>query len=327
MSETAAAQLRRLLHVIPRIADGEQHPVAEVAAIADANLEVLLSDLESLSDRYDAPGGFVEGVQILFDGPNVAVISNHLRRPMRLTMAELCALELGLGILRATRAPDELGPVEGALKRLRATITQVPTNDRHEGIRHAELAAAGNTAGLATIRDALANHRKVRVRYRSGAAAEASERDIAPYGLVFANGMWYAVAWCDRSADVRVFRMDRVEHAERLAETFDAPHPSVVDSALAKGPFHTDRPARMTVRYSSTVARWIAEREGKSLAADGSLTAERPLADPAWGVRHVLQYGPEAEVLEPAWMREEVATRLRAMARPAPWFNPHPDAG
>lgn len=59
--------------------------------------------------------------------------------------------------------------------------------------------------------------------------------------------MWYVVALCERSADIRVFRMNRVE---------------------------------------------------------------------AWGVRHVLQYGPEAEVLEPAWMRELVVERLQQMAAP-----------
>jgi proteasome accessory factor C len=314
MSETAATQLRRLLHVIPRIADGEDHSIAEIAKTADADIRVLMSDLESLASRYDVPGGFVEGVQILVEGRYVAVISDHLRRPMRLTMSELCTLELGLAILRTSRAPDELAPIDRALKRLRETITKLPSNDRHEGIRHAELAAAGNTAGLATIRSALAMHRKVRTRYRSGAKPESSERVIAPYSLAFANGMWYVVAYCDRSEGIRVFRMDRVESAERLAETFDPPQASLVDAVLKDGPFHTDKPDRMTVRYSPKVARWIAEREGKSLAADGSLTTDRPLADTAWGVRHVLQYGSEAEVLEPEWMRAEIVARLRAMA-------------
>jgi predicted DNA-binding transcriptional regulator YafY len=69
----------------------------------------------------------------------------------------------------------------------------------------------------------------------------------------------------------------------------------------------------LRVRYSPRIARWIAEREGKALAADGSLTVEHPLADPDWAVRHVLQYGPDAEVLEPAAVRQEIVRRLEAM--------------
>ncbi len=69
----------------------------------------------------------------------------------------------------------------------------------------------------------------------------------------------------------------------------------------------------MTVRYSPKIARWIAEREGVPLDADGSLTMEHPLADSDWGVRHVLQYGSEAEVLEPQSLRQEVARKLETM--------------
>jgi predicted DNA-binding transcriptional regulator YafY len=67
------------------------------------------------------------------------------------------------------------------------------------------------------------------------------------------------------------------------------------------------------VRYSPRIARWIAEREGVAPSEDGSLTLEHPLADTAWGVRHVLQYGPDAEVLEPVSLRDEIARRLSAM--------------
>jgi predicted DNA-binding transcriptional regulator YafY len=69
----------------------------------------------------------------------------------------------------------------------------------------------------------------------------------------------------------------------------------------------------MRVRYSPRIARWIAEREGVEPDADGSLTLEHPLLDVQWGVRHVLQYGPDAEVVEPADVREEIARRLGAL--------------
>ncbi len=66
----------------------------------------------------------------------------------------------------------------------------------------------------------------------------------------------------------------------------------------------------MTVRYSPRIARWVAEREGKPLDEDGSLTLEHPVADDSWAVRHVLQYGPDAELLEPAELREKVREGL-----------------
>ena len=77
--------------------------------------------------------------------------------------------------------------------------------------------------------------------------------------------------------------------------------------------FRAPEAGTLRVRYSPNVARWIAEREGKSVDADGSLALEHPLADTDWAVRHVLQYGPDAEVLEPAAVREEIVRRLTAL--------------
>ena len=37
---------------------------------------------------------------------------------------------------------------------------------------------------------------------------------------------------------------------------------------------------------------------------------EHPLADWEWGMRHVLQYGRDAEVVEPAALRERLKARL-----------------
>ena len=49
MSDTAAAQLRRVLLLIPRLADGEEHALADVAAEAGVEAEQLFRDLASIS--------------------------------------------------------------------------------------------------------------------------------------------------------------------------------------------------------------------------------------------------------------------------------------
>ncbi|HEX6535266.1 MAG TPA: WYL domain-containing protein [Gemmatimonadaceae bacterium] len=316
MSDTAAEQLRRLLYLLPRIADGEEHPIDEVASLAGVSREALLAELGTLVERYDAPGGFVEGVQIYLEPSVVSVFSSHFQRPMRLTMPELCALELGLAIARASRASDEHAVIDRALARLREAITALPANERHEELRHAELAFAGSAAHLAIIRRSLRDRRKVELCYRSGGATSAARRVVSPYTLVFSSGMWYVVGSRDDGEGLRFFRLDRIEGVTLTDERFAPPDPGTIDAVLRSGrAFHAEAPATMTVRYSPRIARWIAEREGVPVDADGSLTMEHPLADRAWALRHVLQYGPDAEVLAPAALRAEIAERLDAMSR------------
>ena len=315
MPDTAAAQLRRVLDLIPRLADDEEHTIEEIAAAADTEPAALLADLAAISDRFDTPGGFVEGVSILVDESRISVHANHFLRPMRLSMPELCALELGLAMLRRERTPAEQAPIDRALGRLREAITRVPTNDRHEGTRYLDLAEAGSAAHLAVLRLAIAARQKVELRYRSGGASESSTRAICPHSLHFAEQMWYVVATVEDGA-LRFFRLDRIEQVSRLNVVFER-DPDVGRQAHQAGrAFVSDTSRTMTVRYSPRIARWVAEREGRALAVDGSLTIEHPVADDSWAVRHVLQYGPDAELLAPADLRTLVARRLASLDGP-----------
>jgi proteasome accessory factor C len=313
VSDTAAAQLRRVLQLIPQLADGEEHAIADVAAAAGVAESQLLDDLASISERFDTPGGFVEGVSILVEQETVCITAQEFHRPMRLTMAELCALELGLAMLRRERTPAEHGAIDTAVERLRRAIAQVPSNERYEGIRWADLGASGSPEHLSAMRTAIAGCRTLELRYRSSGATESTTRVVAPQALVFAEHVWYLVASAADGA-LRFFRLDRVEAARVLDERFERDATIGARVQEAGRAFSSDTAEHMTVRYSPRVARWVAERQGLPLAADGSLTMEHPVADEAWAVRHVFQYGPDAEVLAPNAMREVVAQRLKEIA-------------
>lgn len=309
MSDTAAVQLRRVLNIIPHLADGEDHALADVAARAGTSVDNLMADFFSISERFDAPGGFVDGVSILVEELSVSVTANHFLRPMRLTMAELCALELGLMLLRRDRTPVEQAPIDRALERLRQTVSRISASDPHEGTRYADLASAGSAAHLAALRSAVRDHHKVRLSYRAGGATETTERVVCPYSLAFAEQMWYVVTTSE-DGGLRFFRLDRIENVEVLGDDFE-PNASVATLALESSrAFHADGARRMTVRYSPRIARWVAEREGKKPEADRSLIVEHQVADDSWALRHVLQYGADAEILEPEDLRRQLAEKL-----------------
>jgi proteasome accessory factor C len=313
MSETAAEQLRRILHLIPQIADGDEHLIDALAAQLGVDESTLRDDITSLTDRFGDPGGFVEGVSLFLDDRYLSARTSDFLRPMRLTMRELCALELGLAMLRLERSPDEHAPIDRALARIHDAITKVPTNAQLEGAFAADATAPG-AEHLPAIRSALDARRKLALDYRAGAVAETTARTVRPYGLVFSAGMWYLVAHCERSDGLRRFRLDRVERADAIDERFTIPDSFSLDEMLA-GRALVDAPdaGTMTVRYGARVARWIAEREGRSVDADGSITLEHRVADRRWALRHVLQYGDEAEIIAPESLRQEMRRTLGAL--------------
>jgi proteasome accessory factor C len=317
MSDTAAAQLRRILQVIPMLADGESHPVTAVAGLAGVDRETLFQDIESISERFEAPGGFVAGLQIFIE-PNdeISIIPNHFLRPMRLTRGELCALELGLAMLRTERPAEEHRAIGRASQRLGSVIAALPEDDAEDRLRAASLAPAGDLEHLRRLRGAVRSRRKTRLRYAKATDEAPSARIICPYAIVFTEQMWYVVAHCESTDGIRIFRLDRIAEVEQLDARFDSPRNFSLDAIVRDGKaFQGDGVGTLRIRYSPHIARWIAEREGRGVADDGSLTVDYPLADREWAVRHVLQYGPEAEILGPEEVRLEVVRRLEAMLK------------
>ncbi len=314
----ASAQLKRLLAIVPRIADGEEHSIDSIAEMLGVTPETVANDLVSVGERYDTPGGFVEGLQVFIEAQRVSVRTSHFLRPMRLTAPELRALDLGLAMIRAERSPEEWPAIERARERIRAVVAKLPNDTAHESALAAASAAPPN-AHLSIVRDALAKRRKLRITYRRGDSTRAAERTVCPYRLILAGPGWYLVAYCERSSGVRVFRVDRIEDAQMLTEKYDSPTPDALSAHLGSGPvFESDAPATLRVRYSPKIARWIRERLEGTVESDGSYVVEHPMADSDWALRHALQYGPEAEILEPAAVRHAVRERLVSMLENSP---------
>jgi len=313
---TATEQLRRLLALLPELGSGAAVPIAELAARAGSNSDTILADLRELSDRHGDPGGFVEHLQLFIEPDQISMVpSLHFRRPMRLTVEEWRAVELGIALLRAERGPDDRPLLDALLAKVRELMTQLPEG---EPIRAATLGAERHADAIEALRGAMRGGRKVEIRYQKGASDVADVRTICPFTFVMEQGMWYLVAHCERSAAIRVFRLDRVLGLKVLTEPFVSATDVKLDELLTEGrAFVGDPPERMRVRYSARVARWIGERERGSSNADGSLEVEYPLGDEEWAIRHVLQYGPDAEVLRPAHLREAVVQRLNRIVRSA----------
>lgn len=314
MTQDAASQLKRLLHLLPAIADGESHTLDEIARLTGVDAETIRRDLYSLTERFGDPGGFVPGLGVMMDDKEVWVNTRHFKRPMRLTVSELAALDLGLAMLRRESPPDEHPAIDGARQRLTRTLAALTPTEVRDDLRHAETGAAADPDHLRVLRTGVRQRRKGRMRYRSANALESTDRFFRPYGLIASRGAWYLVAHSEERQDLRIFRLDRIEEVALLDERFELPAGFSLDHVIEQGRvFHAADAAALHVRYSPRIAGWIAEREGLPLAEDGSLTVEHPLADAGWAIRHVLQYGPDAEVLEPSEVRQELARVLREL--------------
>jgi proteasome accessory factor C len=321
--ETADERLGRILAILPRAVRAGGVSLAELAGELGLSETQVVQDLQEVYTReYYHPAGSGQDVQVLIEPDEVHVFTTReFRRPSRLSPREMLALGLGLRVLAAESAagarPAMLGLAErlesgviGAMPRtLLEGIGINPGAESAEGIRSVLVAAAGE-------------RRRCSIAYLRPGATEPEPRAVDPYVLLSAGGNWYLIAWCHRSGDTRVFRADRVVAVELLEERFTLPEGFDPAAYVREGRVYRAgedvEEVEVEVRYSPRISRWIEERGPVEAQADGSVVVRYRVADPAWLVRHVLEHGPDAEVLRPAEMREAVAAAAVKVRRSHP---------
>jgi proteasome accessory factor C len=341
---TAGTRLERILHMLPLAAREQGVSYDHLAQALDCSRADIVRDLNDIADReFYKPRGASDPIQILLESDRVRLwTSGEFRRPVRLSPKETLALGLGLRALAADAAAagrHRLLELASRLEaQLAAPIMQEPVSGvaaadaRRQLVREgqaelqptarppASIAFEQEFSGddlLPAVADAIRARRCLDLRYVKPGDASPEVRHIAPYRLVHSEGAWYLLALDNDRGAIRAFRLDRMLSATMVDETFDVPadfDPRAHVTPEGKLFRSTaDEEHAAWVRYSPRIARWIVERTGMVAAEDGSITIPHRVADARWLVRHVLQYGADAEVVAPAELRartRQVAERL-----------------
>jgi len=171
------------------------------------------------------------------------------------------------------------------------------------------------SAAVLAAADAAQLRRRVRFGYRT-AQGTVGERDVDAWGVVFRGGHWYLVG-LDRGRDeVRAFRLSRVTSAiDDAGPGSEPPDGFRATDHVEAGPWDPRGGDRAMIAFEPEVA-WLVRdgfpdaREVRALG-DGRVVVSVPYADEGILAAAVLQYGPDAEVLEPPAVRDEVRRRLR----------------
>ncbi len=311
---TAANRFRRLMILLPLFAERHTWSLEELARTIGEKPQTVRGDLRALVENHDDIAGVVPTVIFCEEGDEITLLVHGFYGPLLISPSELATLELGLTLLGRDAAGERGDAIRALRDRLHMLKVHLPGSAWPPASRHGSVAGQGEE--LATLRDALRECRVVELDYRKPTDAEASTRAVRPWALLMSRGAWYLVAWCEREADRRVFRVDRIDAVRETDRSYEIPEDFSVDDVVINGAPYlgSAQSPMMTLRYSPVIARWIAERDGLPLEADGSAVRTMPLADRAWAIRHVLQYGSECRIVEPEDLRRELVQTLEGMA-------------
>jgi predicted DNA-binding transcriptional regulator YafY len=263
-----------------------------------------LEDHLQLLNLVNFGGGCYAVYATLHDGEvhvDKELFGDTFRRPPRLTPLEARAIRLALDFVGPMIAAEAHTPLDRVRRKLEETFGEFDLRETPE-----PRIGEDDETLIRTFSRGIEEHRLVQIEYVD-AEGEASERTVEPYSFERELPNWYVHSW-DRSADgERSFRFDRVRRATLLDETFE-PRPGLALQKLRDA-------TTVRVLFSGEAARRRLERPGATALVKGQVLAEERVGGVDWLVGEILNWRGEAEVLEPAAMRKEVARRARALAR------------
>lgn len=301
----------RLLQLIDRPAG---ITVEDAAQELDCVVRTVWRDLRVLQDS-----GFPIYTESAADGHRgVWRVTEEFKRrlPLKLTLDELAALVMSRDLLEPLGA-SVLGPaVASAFDRITAVLSKDALKLLAEmrdvvGVRTvgAKLQAPA-AEHVPAIQQALLDHHTLRLRYHAFQRDEETEREVDPYHLTYYNGGLYLIAYCHLREAIRVFAVERIRSLQALRRKFQPPTDFKPQEYLDKawGILQGDL---VTVRvvFAPALALYIKERlwhPSQKLRdlPDGRVELSLRVADTLEVRRWILGFGAEAEVLEPASLRE-----------------------
>jgi proteasome accessory factor C len=307
-------QVTRLLALAPYLQTRGDVPLKEVAADFGVSPAQMLKDLRVLYlcglPGY-GPGELIDiNVEALENDPDGLVrVANadFLARPLRLGSNEASALIVALHALLDASPSGSREVVERTLAKLEeaaAVAGDTPLVDVH--LPRLRPAVEGARAAL---EGAIAENRQARLDYYVPTRDETTQRVVDPIAVIRSEGRSYLDAWCHLAEDRRLFRLDRITALEVL-DTPRVAH-DLEPRDLSAGLFEPG-PDDLRVRLRlSPEMRWFAEYYpviSTAEGADGALEVTLAVNDERWLLRLALRFGHGLTVLEPAELRDRVAS-------------------
>jgi predicted DNA-binding transcriptional regulator YafY len=253
-------------------------------------------------------------------GGGYALVSGFKLPPMMFTDGEALALALGL------KAARNLGLEVASAASAQAKLERVmPVAVRDQMRAATQVISLGlvpspvetDSAVVAALSTAAERRRRVTITYRARATAR-TRRDVDPYGLAYRARCWYLVGRCHLRADLRSFRLDRVETVRVTDVSFVRSDPFDVMAHLTHSLATLPRAHAVQVLLKTDLASAQRRLFGAfgvlECAADG-VVLHSQVEDLKWFARQLAALPFEFAIRQPTALRTAVASVARGLLR------------
>lgn len=174
------------------------------------------------------------------------------------------------------------------------------------------------------VSQALLQNKQLQISYTPRLGEHSKDYVVNLLGLVVRNQSIYLVGTIGDYTDIRQLALHRIQAAQLTNVDISRPEGFDLDDYIQQGAFGWQighgNPVRLVAKFSKAAALSITERlleenQQTTENADGSVTLTASIADTRELRVWLLGFGDQAEILEPATLREEMVGIVQGMQR------------
>jgi proteasome accessory factor B len=314
-------RITRLIRLIEVLKKGGGHNATGLAKTCNVSRRTIFRDIEVL--RFAGlPVGYDEELDCY------KMMCGDDLQPIRVTPSEAFAL---VAIVLQTGLRDRLPIYESAASathKLWSGVSATAKRRLHR-LRRAIVVRPSQTNTLSgkaklfqQLVEARVSGRVVRIAYDTGQDNSIIKTTLRPYQLVSCQHNWYVVGRSSYHGEVRTFSLSRVSHPKLLSKRYRVPRDFNLDryvgNAWALHP-GTGEDYAVAVRFSRAVATsvtdtyWHRTQQIES-EKSGAIIFRAQVSGLNEIASWILSFGDQAEVIEPAPLRQLVSQHVRKLA-------------
>jgi predicted DNA-binding transcriptional regulator YafY len=312
-------QLERIMEIDRRIRDGQFPNPNQLAKDLEVSRRVIFVDRDFMITRLGAPIEFDRTRNGWYYADETWVLPGII-----VTEGELLAFFLSIEVAKRYLGTGFEETLRSAVEKLSKSVKGSITVDLETLRSHYSFSAptllSANEHALLDLHHAIASSKRVWMRYYTASRDEHTERTVHPYHLSNIRGDWYLIAFDELRSKFLNFSVGRIEEWRVLGEKFKRD----LEFSIAKhmeSAFQAERggdPVEVVIRFAPKAARYIKEKNWHASQQiedldDGGLILKLQTGGLGEVKRWVMQYGGDAEVLAPLYLREECLQEIRSM--------------
>jgi proteasome accessory factor B len=309
-----AARFYRILRFLEERGEEGARP-EEIAEAVGMSRRTVYRDLHQIDAEI--------GVPLWAEDGRWGVDEKGFLPPLKLTLAEGMAVFLSARLMAryaTSHDPDLMGAFqklgagmpEALGEHVASTLEVMARRAPDEALRHR----------VRILTQAWAERRVVQLTYHTGTYTPGRtprEARVRPYLIEPSSTTHalYLIGHDEARGALRTFKIERILDLALTADRFERPQRGVLEAEMALAwDIIADQPrTEVVLRFSAAVARRVLETrwhpsERREPMADGSLVWRAEVAGTIEIRLWILSWGADVEVLEPAALREDVASTL-----------------